>query len=360
MRERVTMLDQSPHQLARARAKPALAALRQGDRRRRGPARSRPTASIATCRPAASSTGRIRSARIAEAYRVLRAGRARAGRRPRAARAPAAARARRDVDALPDRGSSTATGSAARGSPASSSCTLAPPLVPQHARAVRRGGERAPSRSRARRRCRCQPPAETVASAAAARPAARARSLRFAGGSLAGALFVPLAAALALRHAAAGAARAVTSRAARADAGAAGAAAGPARGAVALHPPAHGDRHRGQHRRPVRHLRRRAAAASGSADGIGDLAWTLLAGFCVNVYIVGAQPARGHRDRPGQQAVPAARRRRADGRPRRVAIVAACAVVPVVLALTQGAVETGRACSPGSPSAPPTRARRCA
>ena len=54
--ERVTMLDQSPHQLARARAKPALAALREGARRRRG-------------LPFADR--RLRSLRVGRQHRVL-------------------------------------------------------------------------------------------------------------------------------------------------------------------------------------------------------------------------------------------------------------------------------------------------
>ena len=58
---RVTMLDQSPHQLARARAKPALAACRKllGDAERLPVRRRR--VRPRTCRPAASSTGRTRS-----------------------------------------------------------------------------------------------------------------------------------------------------------------------------------------------------------------------------------------------------------------------------------------------------------
>ena len=59
--------------------------------------------------------------------------------------------------------------------------------------------ERPQAAAAARRRSRCPPPDE--AHAAPAGPVARVRAaLRFAGGSLAGALFVPLAAVLALRH----------------------------------------------------------------------------------------------------------------------------------------------------------------
>ena len=68
----VTMLDQSPHQLARARRKPALRRVPQGAGRRRGPAvrrrRVRPLRVGRLDRVLAAT----RSARVAEAYRVLR------------------------------------------------------------------------------------------------------------------------------------------------------------------------------------------------------------------------------------------------------------------------------------------------
>ena len=57
----VTMLDQSPHQLARSRAKPALAAAR-GCWATPRTSLSTTTRSTATSRPARSSTGRTRSA----------------------------------------------------------------------------------------------------------------------------------------------------------------------------------------------------------------------------------------------------------------------------------------------------------
>ncbi|MDP9400739.1 MAG: homogentisate phytyltransferase, partial [Actinomycetota bacterium] len=72
--------------------------------------------------------------------------------------------------------------------------------------------------------------------------------------------------------------------------------------------------------------------------GLGDLAWTLLAGLCVNVFIVGLNQLEDIEidqvNKPwlpvaaGELTVPAARR-----------IVALCGAVPVVLAVTQGAVE---------------------
>ena len=69
----VTMLDQSPHQLARSRAKPALRPARACSATpRRCPFAD--DSSTATSPPARSSTGRTRSAGIAEAYRVTRAG----------------------------------------------------------------------------------------------------------------------------------------------------------------------------------------------------------------------------------------------------------------------------------------------
>ena len=73
-------------------------------------------------------------------------------------------------------------------------------------------------------------------------------------------------------------------------------------------------------------------------EGELDLIWTLLAALCVNVYIVGLNQLEDVEidrvNKPelplaaGQLSVPAARR-----------IVALCGVLPVVLAVTQGAVE---------------------
>ena len=71
---RVTMLDQSPHQLARARAQARAGRVPQAARRRGAAAVRGRRASTATCRPGASSTGPTRSAAIAEAHRVLREG----------------------------------------------------------------------------------------------------------------------------------------------------------------------------------------------------------------------------------------------------------------------------------------------
>jgi homogentisate phytyltransferase / homogentisate geranylgeranyltransferase len=85
-----------------------------------------------------------------------------------------------------------------------------------------------------------------------------------------------------------------------------------------------------------------AAAAEpgwGVADKLGDLAWTLLAGFCVNVYIVGVNQLEDIEiDRVNKPFLPLAAGELTVAAARR--IVAACAIVPVALALSQGAVET--------------------
>jgi len=84
-----------------------------------------------------------------------------------------------------------------------------------------------------------------------------------------------------------------------------------------------------------------AAATPGFAlaDGLGDLAWTLLAGFCVNVYIVGVNQIEDVEiDRVNKPFLPLAAGDMTIAAARR--IVAACAVIPVVLGLSQGAIET--------------------
>ena len=85
-----------------------------------------------------------------------------------------------------------------------------------------------------------------------------------------------------------------------------------------------------------------AAAAEpgwGVADRLGDLAWTLLAGFCVNVYIVGVNQLEDVEiDRVNKPFLPLAAGEMTVAAARR--IVAACAIVPVALALSQGAIET--------------------
>ena len=85
-----------------------------------------------------------------------------------------------------------------------------------------------------------------------------------------------------------------------------------------------------------------AAAAEpgfGVTERLGDLAWTLLAGFCVNVYIVGVNQLEDIEiDRVNKPFLPLAAGEMTVAAARR--IVAACAIVPVALALSQGAIET--------------------
>jgi homogentisate phytyltransferase/homogentisate geranylgeranyltransferase len=77
----------------------------------------------------------------------------------------------------------------------------------------------------------------------------------------------------------------------------------------------------------------------GLAGGAGNLAWTLLAGLCVNVYIVGINQLEDVEiDRVNKPYLPLAARDMSRATARR--IVVACAIVPVVLGLTQGSVET--------------------
>jgi homogentisate phytyltransferase / homogentisate geranylgeranyltransferase len=82
-----------------------------------------------------------------------------------------------------------------------------------------------------------------------------------------------------------------------------------------------------------------AAPGFGLGGRLGDLAWTLLAGFCVNVYIVGVNQIEDVEiDRVNKPFLPLAAGDMTIAAAHR--IVAACAVVPIVLALTQGAAET--------------------
>jgi homogentisate phytyltransferase/homogentisate geranylgeranyltransferase len=80
------------------------------------------------------------------------------------------------------------------------------------------------------------------------------------------------------------------------------------------------------------------AVAQDSAPGVGDLAWTLVAGYGVNVFIVGLnQITDVEIDRINKPYLPIA----AGDLTMTQAwwIVGACGAVPVVLAATQGAVE---------------------
>ena len=81
------------------------------------------------------------------------------------------------------------------------------------------------------------------------------------------------------------------------------------------------------------------AAEAEGAQPAWDLAFTLLAGWCVNVFIVGVnQITDVDIDRVNKPFLPLASGDLSLGAARR--IVVACAVVPVALALTQGALET--------------------
>ena len=82
-----------------------------------------------------------------------------------------------------------------------------------------------------------------------------------------------------------------------------------------------------------------ALPGTGLGDGLGDLAWTLLAGLCVNVYIVGVNQLEDVEiDRLNKPFLPLAAGDLTRATARRV--VLACGLVPVLLALSQGAVET--------------------
>jgi len=82
-----------------------------------------------------------------------------------------------------------------------------------------------------------------------------------------------------------------------------------------------------------------AIPGAGLASGIGDLACTLLAGLCVNVYIVGINQLEDIEiDRVNKPFLPLAAGDMTVATARRV--VAICGIVPILLALTQGAVET--------------------
>ena len=173
---------------------------------------------------------------------------------------------------------------------------------------------------------------------------------RFALGSLAGAAFLPLAACLGRAGAAAGA-REPMSVGSRTGAPPADPAAGPvgagsarsvaraAGGAVGLHPPPHDHRHHAERARALRH-RGRGAARAGPRRRARQPRLDAARRWCVNVYIVGINQLEDVEidriNKPflpiaaGELSVPAARR-----------IVAACAVVPVVLGVTQGPVELG-------------------
>ena len=112
-----------------------------------------------------------------------------------------------------------------------------------------------------------------------------------------------------------------------------------ARGAVALLAPAHDHRHDGQHRRALPDRRGHASPGSRVGGGLWDLWWTLVAGLAVNVYIVGVNQLEDvDIDRVNKPFLPLASGEMTQEYAR--AVVAASAGLAVVLAVSQGAEET--------------------
>ena len=191
----VTMLDQSPHQLARAAHRPALA----GVTRMLGDAEALPFEDDAFDRYV--SAGSIEywpdpQRGIAEAYRVLRPGGVGVGDRPRAPGGQARPRAGRRLDAVPGeaRVPRLVRGGRVRRRHAEAGRAG---LVPRPARAVRRRGVRREARP-GPSPLRLDLPAEDVR--APLGPLDRVRvAARFAAGSLAGLAFVPIALVMTLR-----------------------------------------------------------------------------------------------------------------------------------------------------------------
>ena len=183
--DRVTMLDQSPHQLARARRKRALAGVTKCSATpRRCP--SRPTRATATSRPGASSTGPTRSARSPRPTACCAPAGSRCWRARCGARTRWRARCRTRGCCSPAR-TSTSRGSSARASRRSSACT-SPPTG--GTRAGTATAWRSPPSSRGPASRRRSPAAAAAEDGARVTPA---RLARFAAGSLAGATFIPVA-----------------------------------------------------------------------------------------------------------------------------------------------------------------------
>jgi homogentisate phytyltransferase/homogentisate geranylgeranyltransferase len=83
-----------------------------------------------------------------------------------------------------------------------------------------------------------------------------------------------------------------------------------------------------------------AAAENDAAGGVGDLLATLIAGLTVNIAIVGVnQLTDVEIDRINKPFLPIAAGELSPAAAR--VIVAACTVIPLAMALTQGAIETG-------------------
>ena len=186
--ERVTMLDQSPHQLARARRKRALA----GVAKVIGDAEALPFATDSRDRYVSTGQHRVLARSAARHRRGLprpAPRRRRAAGRPAAAHAPAGARAVGRVDALPRRGRVRRV-VRARGLRVDRARARRPRLVGPALGPLRAWRSPPSSRGPASRRA--------LAPAAAAAEERRAVTLpvrlaRFAAGSLAGAAFIPVA-----------------------------------------------------------------------------------------------------------------------------------------------------------------------
>src|SRR3954449_9199132 len=95
--------------------------------------------------------------------------------------------------------------------------------------------------------------------------------------------------------------------------------------------------------------------AGGALDArLFDLVWTLVAAWCVNIFIVGINQLEDVEiDRINKPFLPIAAGDLSPAAGRR--IVAVCAVVPLVLAVTQGAPEVP-AVPPGLATGPPSSA----
>ena len=281
-------------------------ARREGAGRRRGPPLPRPTTSTATCPRAASSTGPSPSGRsprptacCAPSGRAALIGPVRPGH-------PLAARGwrRRGCCSPPRR--STATGSTAAGFADVALEALAPDWYrsPRGPYAVAVSGRKpAPGP----RRCALGPLREHARAPRPGSPSALRFALRFAVGSLAGALFVPLGAALGAAAPAARAVGAVSSPAAGGHA--ARGATVPARAAALW-----------RFTRPHTIIGTAASIVGLYVIVVDSLPGVTLAGGLGDLLDARRrllrerlhrrrQPARGRRDRPRQQAVPAARER---------------------------------------------------
>ena len=96
----------------------------------------------------------------------------------------------------------------------------------------------------------------------------------------------------------------------------------------------------------------------GLGDGLGDLAWTLLAGLCVNVYIVGVNQLEDVEiDRVNKPFLPLAAGDLSRATARRV--VVAVRDRPGRCSRSARARWRPARCWPASPSAPRTPSRRC-